>query len=359
MRDQRRMQTQPLGECSELEVRHYYRPPSMFSPTMISARKSLKNPSGGAHTATRNRWAARRYRRGYYGYGQQTAGSQWAAGIQACLAQLVGPWVPQNGIIGPQTRRAIQMFQGQQQMPVTGLLDSNTANAIQGACSGQGAAPPVPVGPPPAAMAPPPPGPPDAGGAPGAGGPPPDAGEAEIGSSEAEQETEQEFRVDAPCQVQIDWHDPIPLAKDEHFRWAPDVPAVYIVYVSGKPWHVSIAEHNLRHHLLHRAKALRDLNIPLTTLTNRSVGWASLRAGAVPHCAIQHRHSQADPNAPFRPVHAKHGILRLLKRYFVKKFQTENKGNLGSEAFQIGPNGSLTIFDKGKQAAKLASGSQI
>jgi Putative peptidoglycan binding domain len=266
--------------------------------------------------------------------------------------------VPQNGIIGPQTRRAIQMFQGQQQLPVTGLLDSNTVNAIQGACSGQTGGPGA-AGPGPSAPPTPPPGPPDAGGAPGAGAAPPDAGEAEIASAEAEQETEQEFRVDGPCQVQIDWHDPVPMAKDEHFRWAPDSPAVYVVYVGGKPWHVTIAEHNLRHHLLHRAKALRDLNIPLTTLTNRSVGWASLRAGAVPRCAIQHRQSQADPTVPFRPIHAKHGILRLLKRYFVKKFQTENKGNRGSETVQIGPNGSLTIFDKGKLTATLASGSQV
>src|ERR1700678_97876 len=129
--------------------------------------------SGGRRPWQRGGQPRWRYRRRSYGYGAPGGASQWAVGIQACLAQLVGPWVPQNGIIGPQTRRAIQMFQGQQQLPVTGLLDQTTPNAIQAACSGpaagrpgDGAAPPPP----------PPPGPPDAAAAAPAGASP-DAGD--------------------------------------------------------------------------------------------------------------------------------------------------------------------------------------
>ncbi|WP_433968355.1 peptidoglycan-binding domain-containing protein [Tunturiibacter gelidiferens] len=63
--------------------------------------------------------------------------SQWVPWAQACLARLVGAWVPQDGIVGPDTRRAIQMFQGQQQLPVTGILDSQTVGALQAACARQ------------------------------------------------------------------------------------------------------------------------------------------------------------------------------------------------------------------------------
>lgn len=66
---------------------------------------------------------------------------QWA---QGCLAQLVGPGVPQNGIMGPQTQQALQTFQSQQQLPPTGMLDPNTMNALQAACSGPPGPPPGP-----------------------------------------------------------------------------------------------------------------------------------------------------------------------------------------------------------------------
>ncbi len=68
---------------------------------------------------------------------------------QACLAQVVDPSVPQDGIMGPQTRQAIRSFQMQQQMPPTGMLDSDTMSALQAACSPQQAAPPPPPPPPP------------------------------------------------------------------------------------------------------------------------------------------------------------------------------------------------------------------
>jgi peptidoglycan hydrolase-like protein with peptidoglycan-binding domain len=83
-----------------------------------------------------------------------TLSSDWTVWAQSCLARVVGPWVPQDGVMGPDTVRALQLFQTQQQIPVSGMLDSGTIAALQGACSG-----PV-AGPPP--MGPPPPGPQDA-----------------------------------------------------------------------------------------------------------------------------------------------------------------------------------------------------
>ncbi len=97
-----------------------------------------------------------------YGYGSQgygyapQASSRWVLKAQACLAQVVGAWVPQTGIMGKTTRRAIRIFQSQQQLPATGMLDAATGNALLAACGGA-AAPPPPQAPAPMVAAPPPP----------------------------------------------------------------------------------------------------------------------------------------------------------------------------------------------------------
>jgi hypothetical protein len=58
----------------------------------------------------------------------------WA---QSCLAQVLGHDVPQDGVIGLLTRQAIQEFQSQQQIPITGWLDGNTVEALRAACGEQ------------------------------------------------------------------------------------------------------------------------------------------------------------------------------------------------------------------------------
>lgn len=95
---------------------------------------------------------------------------QIVAWAQTCLAQVVGPWVPQDGSLDATTQRAIQIFQTRMQLPPSGTLDDNTLIALQQACQAQAAAAtggaPAPQGgvtvsPPSDASAPPP-----AGGAP-------------------------------------------------------------------------------------------------------------------------------------------------------------------------------------------------
>ena len=45
-----------------------------------------------------------------------------------------GPWVVQDGVMGPNTIRALRTFQEHQQLPVTGVLDEATAGALHAAC---------------------------------------------------------------------------------------------------------------------------------------------------------------------------------------------------------------------------------
>jgi len=73
---------------------------------------------------------------------------QWIQWAQSCLAQAVGPWVPQDGNMGPATRKAISIFQQKQQLPPSGMLDAATVTALQAACSPQPAAPAAAPAPP-------------------------------------------------------------------------------------------------------------------------------------------------------------------------------------------------------------------
>jgi peptidoglycan hydrolase-like protein with peptidoglycan-binding domain len=89
----------------------------------------------------RGRWNWDRDRRGFPA---RWEGRDWAYGVpgdrtqilwaQSCLAQILGPWVLQDGAMGKNTEGAIRAFQEQRQLPVTGVLDGNTVNALQAAC---------------------------------------------------------------------------------------------------------------------------------------------------------------------------------------------------------------------------------
>lgn len=76
---------------------------------------------------------ARRFNRYRVPYGPED--SQRMLWAQACLAQLVGPWVPQTGVLDEVTRQAITAFQTQAQLPVTSFLDNETVAALAQACS--------------------------------------------------------------------------------------------------------------------------------------------------------------------------------------------------------------------------------
>ncbi len=48
--------------------------------------------------------------------------------------QVLGPWVVQDGVMGPNTGMAIRRFQEQRQLRVTSVLDEPTVNALHAAC---------------------------------------------------------------------------------------------------------------------------------------------------------------------------------------------------------------------------------
>ncbi len=131
--------------------------PALYKPVQSPSVSSYRlggSGLGSTYRASPSRWGwlGRRWSWLYPGaipYADSTAAAQSISGkVQSCLAQVVGSWVPQTGVMGPATRRAIRIFQRRQGLPMTGLLDPATRRAIRSACAQ----------PPPAAMdtAPPP-----------------------------------------------------------------------------------------------------------------------------------------------------------------------------------------------------------
>jgi peptidoglycan hydrolase-like protein with peptidoglycan-binding domain len=158
------------------------------SKSTTGAGKSGQSKHAGKWHHGRRRWHWL-----YPGGSSAPVSSAWVSWAQSCLARLVDPSVPQDGVMGPATITALQTFQSQHQLPASGALDSPTISSLQAACSAPPAGPPAMAGPPPAGPPPLPDGPPPAGpppaGAPAAGPPPDGAGEVGEFGPYGEQET--------------------------------------------------------------------------------------------------------------------------------------------------------------------------
>lgn len=296
---------------------------------------------------------------------------QYTQQIQSCLQQILGRWVPQDGQMGYQTKLAIRTFQGLQRMPETGVLDAQTASAIQAACA---------AAPPPSAGAPPMGGPADAG-APDAGAPnqaagadgtaPPDAGASpdagpadgdagaaaaapgddagaaadggadspgELSAGEFERDGEQEFVLTGPCSIEARTQPRVPITPD--LSGLASEPGVYIIYVNDQPWYVGVAEEGIRKRFLHRLKVLRDFRIPANVLQGRSVESIALIRATVGHQALSRR----SPGGAASPVAGKNAILKVLEQLYIRNMRTGRKGNQNQERVIIDRNGgSLSI----------------
>jgi peptidoglycan hydrolase-like protein with peptidoglycan-binding domain len=129
----------------------------------------VKTPYRRLHHPGGN-WRHRNFRRAWRSYGRWRwlhyptalpfpvgpSPSSVVAWAQQCLAQIFGPGVPQDGILGPETRGFLAQFQTQQGLPATGSLDDSTMAALQAAVTMPPTPPPEPP-PPEAATSPPPP----------------------------------------------------------------------------------------------------------------------------------------------------------------------------------------------------------
>ena len=87
------------------------------------------------HRSGRGRWPWLHIGSGFGDFQQDQQSVAWA---QGCLSQLTGGTMEQSGVLDQATRGAISMFQTQQGLPATGMLDDTTLSALQAACQQAG-----------------------------------------------------------------------------------------------------------------------------------------------------------------------------------------------------------------------------
>jgi peptidoglycan hydrolase-like protein with peptidoglycan-binding domain len=331
--------------------------------TAGSSGKGLRGTQAGqssGRSGLGSRWSrGRPWRRhtwmGRSGFGPiSTDGSEFVSSMQSCLQQVVGAWVPQNGAMGPGTRRAIRIFQKKSGMPVTGLLDESTVSALQSAC----ASPAGPEGPPPQSAVPPE-APPEAPAGPEAAAP--EGGEAggEM-ESEVEQDTapEQEFQIDTSCEVHFARSFGQAAMTDPNlFGLLPKLPGLYMIYVQGKPWYVGIAETTLHKRFQDRFKTLRDFNLPDSVLAQRQVAWLALDTKNT-KCAVGRK--EQGSSQPFKKSPGYWAVLKVLEQHLIKKIGTKGLGNKAPlEDVTFDKGGSLQIKRPGVTPLKFDAGNPI
>ena len=280
---------------------------------------------------------------------------------------MIGRSVPQSGVLGRATRRAIRLFQKRGQLPVTGLFDEATEAALRAACGGQVSvrSPSLaPQAPPPTEDAEPVAGPeappPADGGADSAdggggepGGEPANGDDGELSFESHEAQTEQEFQVTGKCEVRVYRRGPLPVTATLK---APRAPGVYIIYVDQKPWYVGVTERTIYQRFKDRMKTLRDFNLPSSLLANRTISWVAIRSGRLPICSIGRR-EQTKTAAPYTPLKGAGAVLKILEQYYIQTLRPA--GNIRDECVRFGPGGSITILEDGRPPLVLDANSKV
>jgi hypothetical protein len=336
-----------------------------FSGSLLGGSRLASMRTRGRMSSTRAFPAGKRRRR----LVRRGGGARWIGWAQQCLQQVIGRSVPQSGILGSATRRAIRLFQQRGQLPVTGLFDEATEAALRAACGGQvsvgspslapQARPPTEDAEPVAGPEAPPPADGGADSADGGGGEPDgepaNGDDGELSFESHEGETEQEFMVSDACKVRIRRYEAIAITEGTHLK-APRVPGIYIIHVAGKPWYVGVAERTIYERFQQRMKVLNDFRIPSSALDNKSVAWVSIKSGEFPFCSIGRR-PERDTAAKYSPLKGVFAVLKILEQYFIKTLAPS--GNKRVESVRFAPGGSLTIYETGKDSIKLTGNSLL
>jgi hypothetical protein len=365
-----------LTDEEESEYRRSYRPPrqAMRVPRL---RRPLPRPRP---------WPRPRRRRpvpgGWYPGSAPAYGIDFIRWVQQCLAAVLGRGVPRNGVLGPATRRAVRIFQKQQGLRATGIVDPATENALRNACSTQlhGPAPaPLPAEP---VLAPEPlepePEPADAGpeepaepmepepaaSEPADAGDDADAGEFRF-NFEDEEKPEREFQVSQKVAVAIVRSARIPVAAFDGSQANAKRPGIYIIYVGDRAWYVGLAERSIYSRFQDRFKALSDFDVDPACLSGRAVEWITIAGTpAVPSGAVGRRAARKT-SQPYRSLSPAAAVLPLLEQFYIKDKGTreikvrgkvvKRGGNKVTEKVNFVLAGELVITEAGQAPRSVTS----
>ena len=257
-------------------------------------------------------------RAGYAGV--VTTGSDFVRWVQQCLATALGSGVPQNGVMGPATRRAIRMFQKEQGLPDTGIVDAATEGALREAC----AAAAVPF------------------------------------EGEEEEGAEQEFQVTGQVAVTITRSPRTDVTALTGGEAGIRQPGIYIIYVNQTPWYVGLAERSVYARFQDRFKSLSDFDIDSKCLDGRQIEWLNVGKPAITGGGVGRRSQKK--RQLYRAVPTLTAALSLLEQYLIKSLGTreikvgkkvvKRGGNKQTEPVHFDSGGALILTEGTNVTAK-------
>jgi peptidoglycan hydrolase-like protein with peptidoglycan-binding domain len=320
------------------------------APTRPASRPSRKNTSSGpgfrqqgspANQGTRQAWrtsepdsfapASQNWRnsrwpvRSFVYGANPPAPSDFILSIQRDLAEALGIAVPQTGVLGAATRRAIKRFQTSLGIPPTGRLNRPTLRALKG--GRRRASPAFDDSAPPDGIkvtaAPDRPPAPDVDSSVEAE--PSDEPASAPPAADGDGPEESEFRIKTPGTVLLTRAQTLKLDNFPSLAAAatqlPDAPWIYVIKVNGSPWYVGHSASSMRTRFVNRWKALEDFKLKLHDLKGREITCYVIRVNQL--FQVDYR----EGTGPYSPRPGMHGIVRAVEQHFIQSLKTSDKGN--------------------------------
>lgn len=255
---------------------------------------------------------------------QEPTGSEYIRWVQHSLNTSMGLQLPVDGMTRTDTRRAIGSFQEQHGLPITGIVDPQTEDALIAASGNQ---------------------------------PPQTEGiTTELGFVEELDNFEEEVQVSAPYEVTLTYHNPVRLHNENDLNNnLPKVKGLYFIYTGeralDKPWYIGKSATNIKGRFVDRFKVFRDFNFSnkcyekCLESANVRVGWYKMTTEGSPS-AIGLR-SKGKWEKEWKPMGTKGkkeaALLRVLEMYFIKKYAPPGNSSDVQECAEFTDTGKITI----------------
>lgn len=245
--------------------------------------------------------------------------------VQTRLAQFIPSGVPQTGVIGRVTRRAIRIFQFRNQLPPTGLLDHATVEALR---SVEPYSPSL------------------------------DRDDDVFGLlfGRHEEAGEQELSImGGSCEVTVAWNNSIDLgviskASGLGRRDVAAMPGIYAIHDGHECWYVGKATRSIRERFEDRWKVFRDFHV---SDEDRDRALNQLLAGKTLYCAqvasscsgikIGEKNRSAKKFTEIANLNS--AILAIVEQSYIVRFGTTGKGNIQPNSITE-VKGTVTIKQK-------------
>lgn len=255
---------------------------------------------------------------------QEPPGSEHVRWVQHSLNTSMGLRLPVDGVMHIETRRAIGSFQEQQGLPITGIVDPQTEEALIAVSGNQ----------------------------------PPQRGDIinELGFVEELDNFEEEVQVSTPYEVTLIHHSPVRLHNENDLNNnIPKVKGLYFIYTGeraiDKPWYIGKSATSIKGRFVDRFKVFRDFNFSnkcyekCLESANVRVGWYEMSTrGSMSATGLR---SKGKREKVWKPIGTKGrkeaALLRVLEMYFIKKYDPPGNSSDVPECAEFIDTGKITI----------------